>query len=247
MIIRKLSLIEGAKQARGLTVIIDVFRAISVENYLFEWGLEKVIAVGDLDRARELKSLHPDYILIGERKGIKCEGFDFGNSPSQIKGADLRGKTAVHTTSAGTQGIANAVCADEILVASLVNASATAAYIRDKAPDEVSLVAMGNLGIRDAKEDLLCADYIEALLTGRTIDMENAVSALKTDGGEHFFDPAKASVFPAEDFRMSTLWDKFPYVLGAAAESAPGISRPERNGEAVIRVIAEYPNVTKEW
>lgn len=239
MVIRKLSLIEGAKQATGLTVIIDVFRAISVENYLFSWGVEKIIAVGDLDRARELKALHNDYVLIGERKGVRCEGFDFGNSPSQIMGADLQGKTAVHTTSAGTQGIANAVHADGILVASLVNAAATAAYIREKAPETVSLVAMGNLGIRDAKEDLLCADYIEALLTGREIDMEKRVAALRTDGGEHFFDPAKASVFPSEDFWMSTKWDRFPYALEASPFEKPG--------EAVIRPAAVYPDTVKEW
>lgn len=239
MIIRKLSLIEGAKQARGLTVIIDVFRAISVESHLFGWGLDKVIAVGELDRARELKMLHPDYILIGERGGVRCEGFDFGNSPSQIMGADVKGKTAVHTTSAGTQGIANAVHADRILVASLNNAAATAAYIRDQAPGEVSLVAMGNAGIRDAKEDLLCADYIEALLTGKQIDMAAAVKALETDGGEHFFDPAKSSVFPTEDFYMSIKWDKFPYVLGAESYEKPG--------EAIIHVIAEYPDTVKEW
>ena len=237
MVIQKLSLIEGAKQATGLTVIIDVFRAISVENYLFSWGIDKVIAVGSLDRARELKALHPDYVLIGERKGVKCEGFDFGNSPSQIMGADLKGKTAVHTTSAGTQGIANAVHADGMLVGCLCNAAATAAYIREKAPDTVSLVAMGNGGIREAKEDLLCADYIESLLTGRPIDMAARVKALETDGGEHFFDPAKAAIFPAEDFWMSTNWDRFPYVLGAFPFEKPG--------EAVIRILAEYPDTVR--
>ena len=98
---------------------------------------------------------------------------------------------------------------------------------------------MGNAGIRDAKEDLLCADYIEALLTGKQIDMAAAVKALETDGGEHFFDPAKSSVFPTEDFYMSIKWDKFPYVLGAESYEKPG--------EAVIRVIAEYPDTVKEW
>ena len=93
------------------------------------------------------------------------------------------------------------------------HAAATAAYIREKAPETVSLVAMGNLGIRDAKEDLLCADYIEALLTGKEIDMEKRVAALRTDGGEHFFDPAKASVFPSEDFWMCTKRDQFSFVI----------------------------------
>ena len=40
-----LQLIDGAKSARGLTVIIDVFRAFSVEAYLFAQGADKIIPV----------------------------------------------------------------------------------------------------------------------------------------------------------------------------------------------------------
>ena len=46
MNIQILQLIEGAKAARGLTVIIDVFRAFSVEAYLFAQGAEMIIPVG---------------------------------------------------------------------------------------------------------------------------------------------------------------------------------------------------------
>ena len=43
MNIKILQLIEGAKQATGLTVIIDVFRAFTVEAYLVNNGVEKLI------------------------------------------------------------------------------------------------------------------------------------------------------------------------------------------------------------
>ena len=43
MNIRILQLIEGARQARGLTVVIDVFRAYSLEAYLLHRGAEKII------------------------------------------------------------------------------------------------------------------------------------------------------------------------------------------------------------
>ena len=36
MKVKRLQLIEGAKQAEGLTVIIDVFRAFSLECYLYD-------------------------------------------------------------------------------------------------------------------------------------------------------------------------------------------------------------------
>ena len=41
MEIRILHLLEGARAARGLTVIIDVFRAFSLECYLYDMGVRK--------------------------------------------------------------------------------------------------------------------------------------------------------------------------------------------------------------
>ena len=48
MEIEILHLLEGAKRAKGLTVVIDVFRAFSCECYMYEAGADKVIAVGTL-------------------------------------------------------------------------------------------------------------------------------------------------------------------------------------------------------
>lgn len=134
MEIRILELIEGAKKAEGLTVIIDVFRAFSLECYLYARGASAVFPAGSVEEARHMKQVHPEYLLIGERWGRRCEGFDYGNSPSQTRDADLSGKKIVHTTSAGTQGIVNAVHAEEILTGSLVNARAVADYISRRQP-----------------------------------------------------------------------------------------------------------------
>ena len=77
-----LHLIEGAKQAEGLTVIIDVFRAFSLECYLYDMGVKEIRPIGTIGDAFELRNRIPDSILVGERGGKKCEGFDYGNSPS---------------------------------------------------------------------------------------------------------------------------------------------------------------------
>ena len=114
MNIEILHLIEGAKKAKGVTVVIDVFRAFTVEAYLTSKGAEKIIPIGDINFAYNYKKENPDALLVGERHGQMCEGFDFGNSPSQIEQFDFTGKTVVHTTSAGTQGIANATNAISI-------------------------------------------------------------------------------------------------------------------------------------
>ena len=55
MEIRILQLIEGARAARGLTVIIDVFRAFSLEAYLFQRGVKTIFPVGSIETAYALK------------------------------------------------------------------------------------------------------------------------------------------------------------------------------------------------
>ena len=52
-------LIEGSRQAEGLTVIIDVFRAFSLECYIYARGARKIIPVGDLEQAFALSALSP--------------------------------------------------------------------------------------------------------------------------------------------------------------------------------------------
>jgi 2-phosphosulfolactate phosphatase len=106
--ILRLSLVEGSKEARGLTVVIDVFRAFSTAAYVMANGAEIIHPVGSLEEAFRLRELHPDWVLMGEREGKKVPGFDYGNSPYEVSGVDFTGRTVVQTTSAGTQGIVKA-------------------------------------------------------------------------------------------------------------------------------------------
>lgn len=213
MNIKILHMIEGAKQATGITVIIDVFRAFSVEAYFLHKGAEKIIPVGDADLAYRLKEQNPDMLLVGERHGKILPGFDCGNSPSQLVTLDAVGKTVIHTTSAGTQGIANAKNADEILGCSLLTAKATAEYIKKSGAEDVSLVCMGLEALSQTEEDNLCAYYIKSILEGTEIDMPAEIEKLKTTSGAKFFDKAQNDVFPEADFGMCTELDKFDFVL----------------------------------
>jgi len=209
-----LRLIEGAKQAKGLTVIIDVFRAFSLECFLYDKGVKQIRPVGSIEEAVALHEMIGDSVLIGERHGKKVDGFDFGNSPSSVTKEAVDGKTVIHTTSAGTQGIVSAVNADEIITGSLVNAKAIAQYIKMKNPSQVSLVCMGNEGIRIAKEDELCAEYIRSLvLEEEFFDFEERLMNLQFDGGDHFFNPKTQEIFPEPDFWLCIQHDIFPFII----------------------------------
>ncbi len=218
MEIRMLQGVEGARKAAGSAVVIDVFRAFSLENYLFAAGVSRILPVGREETARELKRRMPEALLVGERLGVKLPGFDYGNSPWQIREAALPGRTVIHTTSAGTQGIAAAAAAgaDEILPSAMVNARAVAEYLLKKRPAVVSICCMGLNGREEAPEDTICGNWIRDWLVGRTPDIERDLARLREDPTvARFFDPDKQWVFPEGDYHMSTDADRFDQVLSA--------------------------------
>lgn len=217
-----LQLIDGAKAAKGLTVIIDVFRAMTVEAYVIHNGARDLIPMSSVEDAYKYREEHPGTLLMGERGGAKCPGFDFGNSPTAVRDYDFTGKTVVHTTSAGTQGIANAKGATEIICGSLVCGKAIADYIRRRNPENVSLVCMGLAGKKETREDTLCAEYIKALLEGNTIDLEKGKEECRADDGKKFF-LGNDEVFPESDFWLSLETDRFSFAM-KVIEGEDGLS-----------------------
>src|SRR5690554_5025852 len=196
MQIELLQLIEGARKARGLTVIIDVFRAFSTACYIIDNGADRIIPVADIQKAYQLKEENPDFILVGERGGKIQPGFDYGNSPALIKSVDFTGKTVIQTTSAGTQGFINARGAVEIITGSFVNVGAVLKYIKEKKPERLSLVSMGLAGVKPAAEDDFCAEYIRSKLEGKEINFSSMVQQLRKGSGRRFFNPANRACSP---------------------------------------------------
>ncbi|HLN19590.1 MAG TPA: 2-phosphosulfolactate phosphatase [Bacteroidales bacterium] len=218
-----LEFIEGAQKAKGVTVIIDVFRAFSVACYAFDAGASRVITTASVDDAFILSKKFRNHVLAGERNEKKIEGFQFGNSPTEVIKTDLTGKTFIHTTTAGTQGLANAGNADLILTGSIVNASAVASYIKKINPGHVSLVAMGYRANISADEDLLCAKMISDRLRGIEHDYSPEISAMREGSGKRFFDPSNIEFSPPTDFFLCTMKDRFNFVLRAVKSIDGGI------------------------
>jgi 2-phosphosulfolactate phosphatase len=207
--------VEGARNAKGVAVIIDVFRAFSVACYAFDAGAVRIIATSEVSEAFRLKSIYRNSVLVGERDEKKIEGFDFGNSPTEILKADLSGKTVIQTTTAGTQGLINATNADAVLTGSLVNADAIVRYIKTINPDQVTLVAMGYRAFNSAEEDKLCAEMIAAGLNDTEFTAGTRISGLQYGSGGRFFIPENLDFSPPTDFFLCTMVNRFDFVLKA--------------------------------
>lgn len=209
-----IKIVNDAKLATGLAVVIDVFRAFTVEPYLINNGAKKLIPVSDMQIAYDYKKKDNNCILIGERNGIILPEFDYGNSPSQIENIDFSGKTIIHTTSCGTQGIVKSINAKEIITGSLVNAQAIVRYIIQNKIEEVSLLALSSSGESPFDEDVLCAKYIKSILENNPLNnLDKEIERLKTTSGSKFFDKLKQKDFPERDFYLCTEVNKFDFVL----------------------------------
>jgi 2-phosphosulfolactate phosphatase len=229
--------VAGAQAARGVAVVIDVFRAFSVACYAFAQGASRIIPIADFEEALRLKRAHPEFLAIGERHARKLAGFDFGNSPTELERADLKGRTLVHTTHAGTQGLVNASKAEVVLTGSLVNAGAICAFIQRLAPPRVSLVRMGHEGLGRCEEDDLCAELLSARLRGKRFDTGPVRKRLRSaTSARKFFDPA-AHWAPERDFELCTDVDRFDFVLQLV--TAPSISATAQSTDRTSRENAD--------
>jgi 2-phosphosulfolactate phosphatase len=213
------SLLPGAQNAQGLAVIIDVFRAFTCAPLLFSLGIKQSILVGSPADALELKQAEPNLVLVGEVGGAPIDGFDFGNSPSQLLRANsalFEGQTIVQRTSSGVQGALAALeVADEVLLGSYALAKSTARYILSKSPEAVSLVAMGwNLEII-APEDEWCARYIAHLLGSGQYDHVQALREIVYHETAQKFLRGDVSYFPTEDPLLCLQRDLYDFVLRA--------------------------------
>jgi len=216
MKIKNFKFLEGAAKAEGLTVIIDVFRAYTTAAYLFANQAEKIFIVSKVETARKLKEELNNPVLIGERKGIKIEDFDFNNSPYFISQHNFMGKEIILSTSAGTKGIIAAENAAEVITGSFVNIAAAAEYIKSKNPKIVSLVAMGNNGVTEADEDNLYAEQLANLLNGKkTLALAEIKARLRSPAGDRFFADETQSEMPKQDFEYCLKLNKFDFVIKA--------------------------------
>jgi 2-phosphosulfolactate phosphatase len=222
------SLFEGAERATGTVAVIDVFRAFTTAAVALANGASRIVMVRTAEEALALREAGSSQICMGEVRGRAPDGFDFGNSPFEISSVDFRGKTIIQRTSAGTQGIVAASRAKRLYAASLVTAEATVRALLSGSPDQVSLVAMGDNGVKRTDEDELCAIHLRNRLEGRPGDAD-AIRRLILAGGEvaRFHDPARPYLHP-EDIDIALDVDRYDFAVRVDFEDGRPVARVER-------------------
>lgn len=145
---------------RGVVLLIDVLRTCTVAPILFENGLE-TLHIATKVRLAKAVAAERQALLLGERKGLPPEGFNYGNSPAQLRQLPFAGE-AVLVSENAPKALRLMEGAEHVLLGSLYNAEAAAQRALELG-DEIFLVACGLWGQQDL-DDALAAGFLAALL-----------------------------------------------------------------------------------
>ncbi|MCW5850618.1 MAG: 2-phosphosulfolactate phosphatase [Anaerolineae bacterium] len=203
---------EGALAAGGLTIVIDVLRAFTTAAYAFAAGAADIVLVSTVEEAFAVRERFPDALLIGEVGGRLIPGFDLNNSPTRMRQANVAGRRLIQRTGAGTQGVVLAAGAAERVLASLVVARATVAYVQSRAPRQVSLLAT-NPAHSPYNEDDACADYLAALLTGQPTDVAATLARVRASADARELTDSLGDDFPPTDLELALAIDCFDFAM----------------------------------
>ncbi len=235
--IKRKSLLSGAEQAEGAPLSLMYFgRSVAPPSYI-HWG-SNGLCWNPFRTGRLSYKTGSDVVLIGEINEVPIEGFDMGNSPSEIaqRGREyFEGKTVFLRTTAGVRGVRAALTAgaEEVILGGFLTARAVASYVRKKEPPVVTLVAMGIRAQSPAPEDEACADYLESLLTGKPYDHLQALKEVTYHETAQKFLRGDKAHLPKEEPVFCLQRDVFDFVL--LAEEQDGLIEVSESGLKAFR------------
>ena len=228
--------LDDCAEAAGAVVVIDVCRAFTTAAYALHAGAERILLAGTVEEALALREQNTGSLVMGEVNGLPVPGFDLWNSPDELSRLDLRGKTVIQRTSAGTQGVVRSVRAGQIFAASFVVAGATARAAQALNPASVTFVVTGTRAHdpRLGLEDRACGEYIAALLRGETPHPARYLSWLEDFiAVHHLKDPGRPAALRAQflaDVELCRRIDDFDWALPVARENGNLVMRRAPSG-----------------
>ena len=161
-----------------LGIAVDVMRATSVIVQALASGYRRVLCCAEIEVARALRAeLGESAITGGEREAVRIEGFDAGASPREFREPRAGVDTLILSTTNGTRTIVTAAAScREVVLGSLLNLEAVAAFVRGRGEDAVVLCAGYDEAF--AIDDAYCAGRIVALLQAERTDAAVAAEAI---------------------------------------------------------------------
>ncbi len=176
-----------------VVAVIDVLRMSTTIAVALANGARAVIPFDNSEevvtRSKQLE--RGAFRLAGERRMLKMEGFDLGNSPLEHTREAVEGQTVLLTTTNGTKALLAVQGARDVVVASYVNLTAVSTMLRTalRGGADITIVCAGQ-DRQFALEDAACAGryvhHISKRLSGMDVnDAALAASLIDRKYGEN--------------------------------------------------------------
>jgi 2-phosphosulfolactate phosphatase len=191
-------------------VVIDVVRSTtSIVEALANGARGIYPAVSTEDAVKLAQSLgREDTLLCGERKGMKVEGFDLGNSPGEFTREAVEGKRLVMSTTNGTRAFSLGHESERVLACAFTNLSAVAGEVAGV--EDLVVLCAGREG-RFSMGDALCAGHLIAQVLAES-DEEHTLNDAALASR------ALATRKPSKRFLAGTLGGKALIEIGLEAD-----------------------------
>jgi len=164
-----------------VVAVIDVLRASTTIATALAHGAKAVIPFESSEEAvtRSKQLERGAFRLAGERRMLKMEGFDLGNSPLEHTVEAVEGKTVLLTTTNGTKALLAVQGARDVVVASYVNLTGVTTMLRAalRGGADITLVCAGQ-DRQFALEDAACAGRYVYNISKRLADVDLNDAAL---------------------------------------------------------------------
>lgn len=204
-------------------VVIDVLRSFTTASVAIDRGAPAIFLASGPAAAFALQRQWPQAKLVGALGGGRpVPGFDYGNSPSALSRLSLSGQSLILSTVAGVRGLLRFSNVPLVFGGALCIAAATAEALRRARPRRVALVVTGEWVSRDGDEDLACAEYLRALLTGQVVDQASFVQRVRQSDFGRQFGTREAPHLPIADLDFCASCDRFDFSLRLHREPASG-------------------------
>jgi 2-phosphosulfolactate phosphatase len=157
-------------EVQGRTAfVIDILRAATAMCAALHHGARAIIPVASTEEALRLAQTigSDDVLLAGEKDCVRIPGFQLGNSPLEMTGPAVRGKTLVVTTTNGTKALLACQGAAMVHPAAAVNLTLAAERAREvlERDGDLLIVCAGRNGAFSL-DDAYCAGRLLAATLG---------------------------------------------------------------------------------
>lgn len=142
-------------------LVIDVLRATTTLTTFLELGGLRVLPVAGVAEALAWRDkLGADWLTLGERGGLRVDGFDLGNSPLALRAEQVQAaRGLIMTTSHGTAAIVKAAATGSPTFAAAARNATQALKAALTCGPRVGVLCAGRQG-RAALDDTLAAGLI---------------------------------------------------------------------------------------